>query len=67
MTGVAALVDRAANLPPGPELATVLEELSGAAVPNARRVEVLQARARQLAHEQAALFAELVELSHTVA
>ncbi|MGH3586869.1 MAG: hypothetical protein ACRDQ0_11145, partial [Pseudonocardia sp.] len=65
MAGVAALVDRAADLPPGPELAAALEALSEAAVPNARRVEVLQARARQLAHEQAGLFAELVELSHT--
>jgi uncharacterized protein DUF222 len=67
MAGVAVLVDRAVDLPPGAELAAVLEQLSGAAVPNARRVEVLQARSKQLAHEQAQLFAELVELSHTVA
>jgi hypothetical protein len=67
MAGVAALVDRAVGLPPGAELAAVLEELARAAVPNARRVEVLQARSRQLAHDQALLFAELVEVSHTVA
>ncbi|MHA6616392.1 HNH endonuclease signature motif containing protein [Pseudonocardia sp. DLS-67] len=67
MAGVAALVDRAVDLPPGAGLAAVLEQLSGEPVPNARRVEVLQARSRQLAHEQAQLFAELVELSHTVA
>lgn len=67
MAEVAALIDRAVDLPPGPELAAVLGELSGAPVPNARRVEVLQARSRQLAHNQAQLFAEMVEVSHTVA
>ncbi|GAA0895507.1 HNH endonuclease signature motif containing protein [Pseudonocardia zijingensis] len=67
MAGVASLVDRAGQLPPGPQLAAALAELTDAAVPNARRVEVLQARSRQLAHEQALLFAELVEVSHTVA
>jgi len=67
MAGVASLVDRAVQLPPGPQLAAVLEELTDAGVPNARRVEVLQARSRQLAHDQALLFAELVEISHTVA
>ncbi|MFC5237898.1 HNH endonuclease signature motif containing protein [Pseudonocardia zijingensis] len=54
-------------LPPGAQLAAALEELAGAGVPNVRRVEVLQARSRQLAHEQALLFAELVEVAHTVA
>jgi hypothetical protein len=67
MAGVSALVDRAVGLPPGPELAAVLDELTDAAVPNARRVEVLQARSRQLAHDHAQLYAELVEVSHTVA
>jgi hypothetical protein len=67
MSGVAALVDRAADLSPGAELAAVLEAMSGASVPNARRVEVLQARVRQLAHDQAEVFAEMVELSHAVA
>jgi hypothetical protein len=67
MAGVAALVDRAADLPPGTALAAVLEQLSGMAVPNARRVEVLEARSRQLAYEQASLFAQMVEISHTVA
>jgi hypothetical protein len=67
MAGVAVLVDRAAVLPPGPDLAAVLHQLSQAAVPNARRVEVMQARSRQLAHEQASLYAQIVEISHTVA
>jgi hypothetical protein len=67
MAGVADLLDRAVDLPPGPALAAVLEQLAAAAVPNARRVDVLRARSRQLAHAQAELFAELVELSHTVA
>ncbi|GAA0927674.1 HNH endonuclease signature motif containing protein [Pseudonocardia zijingensis] len=67
MAGVADLLDRAVDLPPGPALAAVLEQPAAAAVPNARRVDVLRARSRQLAHAQAELFAELVELSHTVA
>jgi hypothetical protein len=36
-------------------------------VPNTRLVEVVQARSRQLAHEQAELFAGMVEIAHAVA
>jgi hypothetical protein len=64
---VAELVDRAVALPPGPELAAALAGLPREQVPNARLVEVTQARSRQLAHDQAELFADLVEISHTVA
>src|ERR671914_2745826 len=67
MTGVVELVDRAVALPPGPELSAVLEALPRQKVPNARLVEVAQARSRQLAHEQAELFADLVEITHSVA
>ncbi len=65
--GVAELVDRAVALPPGPELSAVLNALPREKVPNARLVEVAQARSRQLAHEQAELFADLVEITHAVA
>jgi Domain of unknown function (DUF222) len=67
MAGVAELVDRAVALPPGPELSAVLNALPREKVPNARLVEVAQARSRQLAHEQAELFADMVEISHCVA
>jgi PAS domain-containing protein len=67
MAGVAELMDRPDVLPPGPELSAVLSRLPREKVPNARLVDVLRARSRQLAHEQAELFADLVELSHAVA
>jgi hypothetical protein len=67
MAGVVDLVDRAVALPPGPELSAVLGALPWRKVPNARLVEVVQARSRQLAHDQAELFAGMVEISHAVA
>ncbi len=45
----------------------LLDALPRQKVPNARLVEVAQARSRQLAHEQAELFADLVEITHAVA
>lgn len=65
--GTTALLDRAADLPPGRELAAVLHALAETPIPNARLVEVLQAEARQEAHDQARRFARLVEISHAVA
>ncbi len=47
------LVDRAVALPPGPEVSVALAGLPWEKVPNARLVEVLQARSRQLAQAQA--------------
>ncbi|MBC3194937.1 DUF222 domain-containing protein [Pseudonocardia sp. C8] len=67
MAEVVELIDRAAGLPPGPELATVLAELPWEKLPNDRLVEVLQARDRQLAHENAGFYAGLVEISHAAA
>jgi len=67
MAGVAELVERAVALPPGPELSAVLNVLPRERIPNARLVEVARARARQLAHEQAELFADMVEIAHAVA
>jgi hypothetical protein len=66
MCRTAELIDRAAGLPPGPELSAVLGVLPWEKVPNARLVEVVQARSRQLAHDQAELFAGMVEISHAV-
>ncbi|MBC3189691.1 DUF222 domain-containing protein [Pseudonocardia sp. C8] len=67
MAEVLELIDRAAGLPPGPELATTLAELPWEKLPNDRLVEVLQARDRQLAHEHAGFYAGLVEISHAAA
>jgi hypothetical protein len=67
VAGVTELVDRAVMLPPGPELSAVLNALPWEKVPNSRLVEVVRARSRQLAHEQAELFAGMVEIAHAVA
>jgi hypothetical protein len=67
MAEVAALLDRAVRLPPGEELAAVLERLAAVAVPNARLVELSQAEERQAAHVQERRFARLVAISHAVA
>lgn len=67
MSAVGELVDRAVALPPGPELARALDRITWSQVPNARLVEVVQARSRQLAHEQAQLLAGLVEISRATA
>ncbi len=67
MTEAADLVNQAVALPPGPELSAVLGGLPWEKIPNARLVEVLQARSRQLAHAQAELLAGLVEIAHAVA
>jgi hypothetical protein len=66
MAGVVELVERAVALPPGPELSAVLNALPRENVPNARLVEVLRARSRQLAHEQAELFADMVEIGRAI-
>jgi hypothetical protein len=53
-----------ADMPPGPELATVLARVDRAALNGYDLVEVLRARARQIAHEQAELLADMVEIAH---
>jgi hypothetical protein len=67
MAEAAELVGRAVALPPGPELSVALGGLPWEKVPNARLVEVVQARSRQLAQAQAELLAGLVEIAHAVA
>ncbi len=49
-------------VPPGPELSAALDALDLAQVPGDQVVEVLRAQARQCAHEQARLWATLVEV-----
>jgi hypothetical protein len=66
MPGVVELVDRAVALPPGPQLSATLAGLAWSEIPNARLAEVLQARSRQLAHEQARLSAGLAEIARAV-
>jgi hypothetical protein len=66
MAGVAELIDQAVDLPPGPQLSAALAGLAWEQVPNARLVEVLQARSRQLAHEQAGVLAGLAEIARAV-
>src|SRR5688500_16279410 len=66
VAGVAELIDQAVDLPPGPQLSTALAGLAWENIPNARLVEVLQARSRQLAHEQAGVLAGLAEIARAV-
>jgi hypothetical protein len=63
MAGVVQLIDRAVDLPPGPQLSGALAELPWSQIPNARLVEVLQAHSRQLALAQAGLLAGLAEIA----
>ena len=51
-----------AAVPPGPELSAALHALDLAQVPGNQVVDVLRAQARQCAHEQARLWATLVEV-----
>jgi hypothetical protein len=64
--GVVELIDRAVDLPPGPQLSAILAQLPWSRVPNARLVEVLQAHSRQLAHTQAGLLGGMVEIARAV-
>jgi hypothetical protein len=59
---IAAVAERVADMPPGPELAAALAGLEPARIPNAQIVDVLRAQARQLAHEQARLLKCLLEV-----
>ncbi len=60
------LIDQAVDLPPGPQLSAALAGLAWEHIPNARLVQVLQARSRQLAHEQAGVLAGLAEIARAV-
>jgi hypothetical protein len=51
-----------ADLPPGPELGALLAGIDVSQVPNGHVVAVLRAENRQLAHQQARLFAAMAEV-----
>lgn len=53
-----------ADMPPGPGLAAILAGIDRSRVNGHDMVTVLQARARQVAHEQAELLADIVEVAH---
>ena len=60
------MVEELVALPPGPRLATALGALDLSQVPSAGLVDVLRAQSRQCAHEQARLWASLVEVGLAV-
>jgi hypothetical protein len=51
-------------MPPGPQLAAVLARVDRSRLDGSDLVTVMQARARQVAHEQAQLLADLVAVAH---
>lgn len=61
-----AVLERLAEIPPGAALAVALDALDLASIPNDQIVDVLGARYRQLAHDQAELLATLVEVGRRV-
>src|SRR5215217_1664541 len=58
----AGVLEGLAAVSPGPELSAALDALDSAVVPGDQLVEVLRAQARQCAHEQARLWATMVEV-----
>jgi hypothetical protein len=58
----AGVLEGLAAVSPGPELSAALAALDPAEVPGDQLVEVLRAQARQCAHEQARLWATMVEV-----
>src|SRR4051812_9206302 len=58
----AGVLEGLAAVAPGPELAVALAALDPTEVPGDQLVEVLRAQARQCAHEQARLWASMVEV-----
>lgn len=53
-----------ADMPPGPGLAALLAGIDRSRVNGHDMVTVMQARARQVAHDQAELLADIVEVAH---
>ena len=60
----AVLPDELDVMPPGPELAVVLAGIDRSRCGGDDLVTLLQARARQIAHDQAQLLADVVEMAH---
>jgi hypothetical protein len=53
-----------ADMPPGPRLSAILAGIDRSRVNGHDMVTVMQARARQVAHDQAELLADIVEVAH---
>ena len=53
-------------MPPGPELAVTLAGIDRDRLGGHDRVELLKARARQLAHDQAQLYADIHSVSEAI-
>ncbi|WP_281901501.1 DUF222 domain-containing protein, partial [Phytohabitans aurantiacus] len=53
-----------ADMPPGPGLSAILARIDRSCVNGHDMVTVMQARARQVAHDQAELLADIVEVAH---
>ena len=60
-------LERLAEMPPGPELAGALATLNRNRLSGYERVVLLQARARQMAHDQAELYADMVAVAEATA
>lgn len=57
-------VEDLAEMAPGPQLAVLLAGIERSSLNGYEMVEVLRARSRQVAHEQAHLLADMVEVAH---
>lgn len=62
-----AMLEDLVQVAPGPRLAALLDGVERSALNGYEMVEVMQARARQVAHDQAALLADMVEVAHCAA
>lgn len=61
---MAAAVEALASLQPGPDLAVALSALDRTRLNGHQLVQVIEARAQQLAHQQAELYADIADLAH---
>ena len=52
------------ELPPGPELAQVLASVDRSTLNGRELVVRLRARSRQMAHDQAEMYADMTEIAH---
>ncbi|WP_173075452.1 HNH endonuclease signature motif containing protein [Phytohabitans rumicis] len=58
------MLEDLAEMAPGPELAAFLATVDRSVLNGYEMVELMRARSRQIAHEQAALLADMVEVAH---
>src|SRR5690349_12815958 len=58
------MIDELENLAPGPQLSAALAAVDRSVLNGHQMVEVMRARSRQVAHEQAQLLADMWEVAH---